>query len=78
MKKSSLKFPLQFNVVVEFHDNVLNLEDVFVTVMDTVGKIDLEVTLQFPLDDISDYNHFASHPMLSKYFRFKLIFFLVL
>jgi len=33
--------------------------------MDTGGKIDLEVPLNFPLDEIVEYNTFASHPMLS-------------
>jgi len=33
--------------------------------MDIGGKIDLEVPLNFPLDEIVEYNKFASHPMLS-------------
>ncbi|VVC32793.1 Tetratricopeptide-like helical domain [Cinara cedri] len=60
----SLGFPLQFNVNVEFHDNTLNVGDLIVTVVDTTGKIDLEVPLNLTLDKISEYNNFDTHPML--------------
>lgn len=37
--------------------------------MDIGGKIDLEVPLNFPLDEIVEYNNFASHPMLSNLYN---------
>jgi len=46
----------------------LSVGDVIVTLIDTGGKIDLEVPLNFPLDEIAEYNKFASHPMLSNYY----------
>lgn len=63
-KEISLNFPLQFNVYVEFHDNLLSGGNV-VTVLDSVGTINLEVVLSFPLNEILEYKNFASHPMLS-------------
>ncbi|KAL4091175.1 hypothetical protein QTP88_025912 [Uroleucon formosanum] len=62
--ETSLNFPLNFNVYLEFHGNLLSVGDVIVTLMDIGGKIDLEVPLNFPLDEIVEYNNFASHPML--------------
>lgn len=64
-KEASLNFPINFNVYLEFHGNLLSVGDVIVTLMDIGGKIDLEVPLKFPLDEIVEYNKFASHPMLS-------------
>jgi len=40
--------------------------------MDTGGNIDLEVPLNFPLDEILEYNKFASHPMLSNFLLYYL------
>ncbi|XP_050058485.1 uncharacterized protein LOC114127870 isoform X3 [Aphis gossypii] len=62
--EASLNFPINFNVYFEFHGNLLSVGDVIITLMDTDGKIDLEVSLSFPLDEIVEYK-FASHPMLS-------------
>ncbi|KAE9536784.1 hypothetical protein AGLY_006846 [Aphis glycines] len=61
--EASLNFPINFNVYFEFHGNLLSVGDVIITLMDTDGKIDLEVSLSFPLDEIVEYK-FASHPML--------------
>jgi len=63
-KEASLNFPINFNVYFEFHGNLLSIEDVIITLIDTDGKIDLEVSLSFPLDEIVEYK-FSSHPMLS-------------
>lgn len=65
MKEPSLNFPLRFNVHAEFHDNQLNIGTMIINVMDTTGKIHLNIPLNFPLDEIVEYNNFASHPMLS-------------
>lgn len=67
-KEASLNFPINFNVYFEFHGNLLSVGDVIITLMDTDGKIDLEVSLSFPLDEIVEYK-FASHPMLSNYYK---------
>jgi hypothetical protein len=44
----------------------LNGENVIVTVLDGAGTINLKVALNFPLNEISEYNSFASYPMLGK------------
>lgn len=66
LKDPSINYPLQFNVHAEFHDNQLNLGGAMViNVMDTAGKINLKIPLNFPLNDVLEYNNFATHPMLS-------------
>jgi len=66
LKESSLNFPLNFKVYVEFHDKTLNVGDVIIAVTDTAGTIDLKVPLNFPAEEISNHDNFAAHPMLSK------------
>lgn len=63
LKDSCLNFPLMFRVNVEFNGATLNVEDVFITLTDMAGTINLNIPLNFPLNKFSD--NLASHPMLS-------------